>query len=361
MTSKLRFLVAAGIVSAAMMSASSAFAAGSLVGTDVQNTATVDYQVGGVAQTQRTATDLFDVDRKVVFTLTEATATGTTSVVPNQQDAVTRFTLTNTSNDTLDFLLTAAQLSGGTAAHGGTDNFDVTGFTFFVDVDPDGAGPLLPDGVYTAATDTATTVDNLAPDTSRTIFIVGDIPISTTNGQVAGVTMTANVRNSDGSVITAATDATVNTAGIETIFADAGRNGTETAGDDYTVAAPNLTVTKLSRVVRDNVNGPGTSADPTNPKAVPGATVEYCIRVTNGASAATATNVSVQDNLNLEPDFTYDSSFTPKYDGTVVTGSTCTPGTLDATYNAGTNTVSATLSNIAAGETRTLVFRVTID
>jgi hypothetical protein len=353
MTSKLKILVAAGTVTAAMMSASSAFAAGSLVGTDVQNTATVDYQVGGVPQTQKSATDLFDVDRKVLFTLTEATPLGTTSVNPGQQDRVTTFTLNNTSNDTLDFNLAAAQLAGGTAEHGGTDIFDVTGFTFFVD----GNG----NGTYEVASDTATTVNNLAPDTSIAIFIVGDIPLTATNGQVAGVTMTATARNSDGTAITAATDLTANTAGIETIFADTGRDGIESDGDDYTIAAPNLTVTKLSRVVRDNVNGPGTSADATNPKAVPGATVEYCIVVSNAASAATATNVAVADNLNLEPDFTYDGSFTPKLDGTVVSGNTCTPGATDATYNGGTNAVSGTLTNIAAGETRTLVFRVTID
>lgn len=346
MTSKLKILVAAGTISAAMMSASSALAAGSLVGTDVQNTATVDYQVGGVPQTQRTATDLFDVDRKVIFTLTEATPPGTTTVVPGQQDAVTTFRLNNTSNDTLDFVLSAAQLAGGTAEHGGTDVFDVTGLTFFVD----GNG----NGTYEVATDTATTVNNLAPDTSIAIFVVGDIPLAQTNGQVAGVTMTASVRNADGTVITPATDATPNTAGIETIFADASRDGIESDGDDYTLAAPNLTVTKLSRVISDGVST-------SNFKAVPGAVVEYCIVVTNGAGAATATNVAVADNLNLEPDFTYLAAFTPKYDGTVVTGNTCTPGTLDATYNGGTNTVSATLSNIAAGQTRTLVFRVTID
>ncbi len=354
MTSKLRILVAAGIVSAAMMSASSAFAAGSLVGTDVQNTATVDYQVGGVAQTQRTATDLFDVDRKVLFTLTEAATTGTTSVVPNQQDAVTRFTLNNTSNDTLDFILSAAQLGGGTAEHGGTDVFDLTGLTFFVDNDPDGNGPLTGDGVYVAGTDTATTVNNLGPDISATIFIVGDIPIAQTNGQVAGVTLTASVRNADGTVITPATDLTPNSAGIETIFADAGRDGAESDGDDYTIAAPNLTVTKLSRVISDGVST-------SNFKAVPGAVVEYCIVVSNGAGAATATNVFVSDDLNLEPDFTYQASFTPKFDGTAVTGNVCTPGAPNAAYNGGTNTVSATLTNIAAGETRTLVFRVTID
>ncbi len=346
MTSTLKFLVATGTISAAMMSASSAFAAGSLVGTDVINTATVDYQVGGVAQTQRTATDTFDVDRKVIFTLTEATPTGTTSVVPGQQDAVTRFTLTNTSNDTLDFGLAAAQLAGGAAEHGGTDVFDVTGFTFFADANSN--------GTYEAGTDIATSVNNLAPDTSIAVFIVGDIPLVQTNGQVAGVTMTATALNADGSAIVASTDSDANTAGIETIFADTGRDGIEGDGDDYTLAAPNLTVTKLSRVISDGVSA-------SNFKAVPGAVVEYCIVVSNGAGAATATNVAVADNLNLEPDFTYLAAFTPKYDGTVVTGSTCTPGTLDATYNGGTNTVSATLSDIAAGETRTLVFRVTID
>ncbi len=348
MTSKLKILVAAGTVTAAMMSASSAFAAGSLVGTDVQNTATVDYQVGGVPQTQRTATDLFDVDRKVLFTLTEATPLGTTPVNPGQQDRVTTFTLNNTSNDTLDFSLAAAQLGNGTnnAEHGGSDAFDVTGFTYFVD----GNG----NGTYEVASDTATTVNNLAPDTSIAIFIVGDIPLTATNGQVASVTMTATALNSDNTAITAATDLTANTAGIETIFADTGRDGIESDGDDYTVNAPNLTVTKLSRVVSDGVSA-------TNPKAVPGAVVEYCIVVSNAASAATATNVAVSDNLNLEPDFTYRAAFTPKLDGTVVSGNTCTAGPTNATYNGGTNTVSGTLTNIAAGETRTLVFQVTID
>ena len=346
MTSKLKILVAAGTISAAMMSASSAFAAGSLVGTDVINTATVDYQVGGVAQTQRTATDTFDVDRKIAFTLTEAAVIGTTSVSPGQQDAVTRFTLNNTSNDTLDFSLAAAQLAGGTAEHGGTDVFDVTGLQFFVDANGN--------GTFEPGTDIATTVNNLAPDTSLTIFVIGDIPLAQTNGQVAGVTMTATALNADGTAITAATDGTANTAGIETIFTDTGRNGIETGGDDFTVAAPNLTVTKLSRVVSDGISA-------TNPKAVPGAVVEYCIVVSNAAGAATAANVLVADNLNLEPDFTYLGSFTPKYDGNVVSGNTCTPGTLNATYNGGTNTVSATLSNIAAGQTRTLVFQVTID
>ncbi len=365
MTSKLKLLVATSFIPAVMMGASAAYAAGTLVDTNIQNDVSVNFQVSGVNQTAETASNVFEVDRKVIFTLLEAATTGTTSVGPNQQDAVTRFQLTNSSNDMLDFSLAAAQLGGGTAEHGGTDNFNVSNLQFFVDADPDGAGPLLPDGIFNSAVDTATTVDNLAPDAQRYIFVVGDIPIAQVTGDVAGVTMTATALLSTGGAITASGDGDLNTAGIETIFADTGRDGIESDGDDYTVSAADLTVTKLSRVVRDNLNGPGTSADPTNPKAVPGATVEYCIVVSNAATAtATATNVAVSDDLSIATlsDISYDGSFQAVLDGTVVTGNTCTPGATNASYSGGTNgIVSGTLTNIAPGETRTLVFRVTID
>ncbi len=347
MTSKLKLLVASSVITAALMSANSAHAAGTLSGTDITNQVNVNYQVGGVAQNQVTASNTFETDRKVIFTVTEATPTGTTSVSPGQQNAVTTFVVSNTSNDTLDFTLGATQLAGGTAEHGGTDVYDVTGLQFFVDANNN--------GTYEAATDVATTINNLAPDANVRVFIIGDIPLTQTNGQVAGVTLTATAQNSDGTAITAATDATANgQLTVETIFADTGRNGVESDGDDYTVGAANLTVSKLSRVISDGVSA-------TNPKAIPGAVVEYCIVVSNAAGAAIATNVNISDNLNLVPDVTYLNTFTPATDGTAVTGSTCTAGTGTGTYTAGTNTVSGTLTNIAAGETRTLVFRVTID
>lgn len=346
MTSKLKLLVATSTVTAVLMNAGSAHAAGTLVGTDIQNNVTVNYQVGTVAQTAETGSNTFKVDRKIIFTAIEAATTGTTSVVPGQQDAVTRFQVNNTSNDTLDFTLSAAQLSGGLAEHGGTDVFDVSNLQFFVDANGN--------GTYEAGTDTATTINDLAPDQSRYVFVIGDIALTQTNGQVAGVTLTATARNSDGSPITAATDSTTNTDNVETIFADTGRDGVESDGDDYTVSAADLTVSKLSRVVSDGVSA-------SNPKAIPGAVVEYCIVVSNAAGAATATNVAVSDDLSLVPDVTFQGSFTPAIDGTVVSGNTCTPGAGSGSYNGGTNVVSGTLANIAGGETRTLVFRVTID
>lgn len=349
MTSKLKFLVATGTLSAAIMNASSAYAAGTLVGTDITNQASVSYQVGGVAQTAAVDSDMFEVDRKVLFTVQED-GNVTTSVVPNAQNAYTTFIVNNTSNDTLDFSLSPTQLSGGAATHGGTDVFDVQNLEVFVDSNGN--------NVYDAGVDTATSINNLAPDTSVRVFIVGDIPTTQTNGQIAGVTLAATALNSDGSAITASTDSNANTAGVETIYADAGRDGVESDQDDFTVSTASLSVTKLSRVVSDGVSS-------SNPKAVPGAVVEYCIVVTNSGSQP-ATNVSVSDDLSAASlaNITYDSSFQAKLDGTVVNmaTNTCTPGTTNAAYSGGSNgIVSGTLSNIAVGDTRTLVFRVTID
>ncbi|MEQ1549657.1 hypothetical protein [Sphingorhabdus sp.] len=349
MTSKLKFLVAASTLPAVIMNASSAYAAGTLVGTDITNNVSVAYQVGGVSQTAATDSNMFEVDRKILFTVQED-ANVTTSVVPGEQNAYTTFVVSNTSNDTLDFSLNPTQLGGGTATHGGTDVFDVSNLEVFVDSNGNNQ--------YDFGVDTATTINDLAPDTSVRVFIVGDVALTQTNGQVAGVTLSATALNSNNTAITAATDATANTDGVETIFADTGRDGIESDEDDFTVSTASLTVTKLSRVVRDNLNGAGTSADATNPKAVPGATVEYCIVVANTGSQ-TATNVAVSDDLSLVPDVTFDASFTPATDGTVVSGNTCTAG--GGTGSFASNIVSGTLTNIAAGQTRTLVFRVTID
>ncbi len=69
----------------------------------------------------------------------------------------------------------------------------------------------------------------------------------------------------------------------------------------------------------------------------------------------------VSDDLATLTDVTYVAS-SGKIDGTVVSGSTCTPGTTNASYTGGANgIVSGTLTDIAPGETRTLVFQVTID
>lgn len=357
MTNTLKHLAMASGVAVAVLGATPAFAAGTAAGSTITNTATVNYQVGGVAQTAINASNSIIVDRKITLTVAEV-GSATTSVAPGATAQVTSFTVTNTSNDTLDLGLTAAQLAGGTAKHGGTDNFDVTGLGMFVDTNGN--------GVYDAGTDQAVTyLDEMAPDTSRTVFIVANIPISRVNGDVAGVTLTAQARaggtaGSQGAVIVETVGP--NTAAMDTVFADAAgpaagdaaRDGKASDGDDYTVSAPTLTVTKQSRVVSDPINGS------TNPKLIPGAVVEYCIVVANAAGGAAANSVAISDPLPAQTTFVASSSFlNGTYTGTAPTGTCNLDGTAGGSVAAGT--LSGTLGTIAAGTTRTLYFQVTIN
>ncbi|CAN5309827.1 hypothetical protein BH09PSE3_BH09PSE3_09470 [soil metagenome] len=209
-----RTLAAFGTVVLAGISAP-AFAAGTTAGSTITNTVSVGYSVGGVAQTAINASNVFTVDRKISLTVAE-TGTTTTTVSPGQTAAVTTFTVTNTSNATLDLGLSVAQQVGGTAQHGGTDNFDVTTPAMYVDTNGN--------GVYDAGTDTAVTyLDEVAADGVRTVFVVANIPAARINGDIAGVTLTAQARESgaagtQGAVSTETTGA--NTAGQDTVFAD---------------------------------------------------------------------------------------------------------------------------------------------
>ncbi len=348
---------ALGIVS---LAATPAFAAGTNAGDTITNTVTVNYQVGGVAQTAIQASDNIIVDRKINLTVAEV-GTATTSVVPGQTNAVTTFTVTNTSNTAIDVGLTAAQLAGGTAAHGGTDVFNLTGLTMYVDNPVTGTV-----GSWDAGDAAVTYLDELAADASRTIFLVGNVPIGATNGQVAGVTLTgvgqqAGTAGTQGGNWTATAGA--NTAGIDTVLADAAGlagdiayDGKHSDDDDYTISAPLLNVYKTSRVISDPVNGT------TNPKMIPGAVVEYCLIVVNGAAGAPANSVSLSDPLPAAT--TYLGTFTPlvggTYTGTAPTGTCNADGTATAgAHSAGT--ISGSLGTLNAGTTRTVLFRVTIN
>jgi uncharacterized repeat protein (TIGR01451 family) len=352
MTRHLRFLAATSGLAVAALAASPAFAEGTTAGTTITNQVSLSYKVGGVDQTAITASNSFKVDRKINLTVAEVGDT-TTSVSPGQQSAVTTFDVTNASNAPLDFALAVSQLSGGTATHGGTDNFNGTDVKIFRDTNGNGS--------FDAGTDLeASFLDEVTADQTRRVFVVLNVPLGRATGDVAGVRLTAtaaeaNSAGSQGAAVTQTGGA--NTDEVDTVFADAGTSGGNTAydgihfdEDDYTILAASLIATKTSRVISDPVNGT------TNPKMIPGAVVEYCIAVGNSSGSATAGNLNISDTLPGETD--YLSAFGIKLNGTV-TGAACNAdGASGGSYAAGV--VSGTLADLLAGETRTLVFRVTV-
>jgi uncharacterized repeat protein (TIGR01451 family) len=349
----LKLLAGASLLTS--FAASSAYAAGTASGSIISNTATVNYSVGGVAQSPVSNTPTtFTVDRKVVFRVDETAPVATTTVAPGQNAAVTTFTVSNTSNATMDFGLSFVQPAGGTAAHGGTDNFDATGIGMFADTNGN--------GTYDAGTDLAITfLDEVLADTSRTVFIVANIPAGRVTGDVAGVTLTGQARDggvsgTQGAVST--NTAGANTAGVDTVLADTAYDANNTASDglgvardDFTVSTAAITLTKVVTPLSDGFN---TAA---NAKMIPGATIQYCIIAANAAGGATATGVTITDPVPATLSIVAGSL---RINGTATAGVCNADGVAGGTI-AGQNVSSGALSNITAGTNRTIYFTATVN
>jgi uncharacterized repeat protein (TIGR01451 family) len=255
--------------------------------TTVSNSVTVDYQVGGFAQTPKTANAAFVVDTKVDLTVTYNSG-GNVNVSPGQllpgadpaasvRYALT-FSVTNVSNKALDFILSAGNTSG--------DNIDA------------GQWKLYSDAAFTSE---ITHTGSLAQDNGqKTVYLVATIPNDAVNGNLATLYLKAQAseNGTDALAATSSTDAN-GLMTVEVVFADGhglddqDRDGMISARGTYSVVAPLLTVTKTSSVIEY----PGGLTPAVNEvlKAIPNAKVRYTIHVTNTGTAA-ATTVSIVDS-----------------------------------------------------------------
>ena len=324
--------------------ASPAFAAGTTAGTVITNNVSVDYTVGGVNQTDATATNNITVDRKVNVTVARVDNTAT-PVVPGAANQAVTFRIENVSNAPFDFQLDAVQTaSAAPAGITGTDGFNVTApLVYYLDNG---------NGVFDGPDTVVTHLNSLASDTPVTVHVVAaQVPLGTANGLIAAVTLTATAKENDNGAAlgTNLTQASTNTAAMDTIFADTAgatdgtRDAAFSATDDYVILTATLTATKTSSVVAGDY---GTGA------AIPGATVQYCISVANTGGVA-ATGVAISDTLPGQ--VTYDSAY-----GVKVGGANCTtPGAGAGSYTSGV--VSGTIATLGTGATQTLIFRATIN
>ena len=275
--------------------ATSVFAAGTAAGTQIQNSATLTYNVGDQEKTVEAASN-FLVDDKVnvvsttVDTQAVTASTGTTNVVLT-------FKVRNDGNSVHDFLISA--LTNSSKAFVGTsnevtDSNDAQNVRVYVD---NGDDTFNPDD------DTQTYIDELAPDEEKTVFIVADMPSDANDGDIAVYDLQVQVaeggaKGTKGEAITSddsdVADA-VNT--VQIVFADgagsidAVHDGKFSSTDAYKIITATVTITKNSIVLSDPVN------DTNNPKRIPGAVVRYCFIVENTGSTD-ATNVLVTDDMD---------------------------------------------------------------
>ena len=269
-----------------------AWADGTPSGTSIDNTATIDYTVGGVGQTQITSnTASFVVDNRVDLTVTTIDA-AIVSVVPGSFNQVLTYTVTNGGNTTQDYSLTAPNSAAG--AFGFPETFDANNVRVFVD----GNG----NNTFELGTDTAIYIDELVMDATITVFVVADIPAGQVDADVASYDLIAQTAQGAGPGAQGAdivTDDAANPddpAVVQIVFADGAgsadvaNDGQHSSLDGYMVLTAALNVAKSADVVNDPVNGI------TNPKAIPGATMEYTINIGNTGNAA-ADNVTIDDAI----------------------------------------------------------------
>ncbi len=368
MTSKLKRLGSCSIIALVAVGSVPALAGGTLAGSSVTNTATVNYNVGTVARSANDS-DVFVVDRRIDLVVDE-TDGAATLVSPGQTGAVQTFTLQNTSNAPMDFALTTVQPAGGAATFTGTDNFNATNVLLFRDTNGN--------GTYDAGTDAAVTqaagvyyIDELGIDATVRIFVVADVPTTQVADDVAAVRLVATTRDGGGAgalgAVTAASGA--NTAAMDTVFADDDdvvgnlRDGVDSDSDDYRVAAANLLVGKSSTITSDPLPGAPDFH-------IPGAVIRYCIVVRNtGTSAATAVNLAdtLPTTLNivaasLRINATVNLNGTP---GNVLDDTCAADGVVGGTATDNANptadTVAWSVGSIAPNTSVGLVFEATVN
>jgi uncharacterized repeat protein (TIGR01451 family) len=325
-----------------LLTPSHVMALGTPSGTNITNSATLDYEVLGNPQAQLTSNvTTFVVDNRVDLTVAEVSST---TVTPGATNQVLVFTVTNTGNTTQGYSLATTA--------GAADDFDMTGVEIYLDVDNDGVLDIPGDTLYAPGTRVA----DIAPDASIQILVVADTPLGIPDGDTALYNLIATTLDAGTTTITANDTAIAdNPAAIEVVWADAA--GTDDAATDgqhsadavYTVATAALDVSKTQAVISDPFNGGA------NPKAIPGATIRYTITVTNTGSEV-ATDIVLVD---ATPANTTYAAGTITVDGAARTDINDGDGSDYGATNAGS--VTATIPTIGVAGSAVVTFDVTID
>ena len=343
----------------AMVLPGTAFADGTDPNQLISNTATIDYDIGGVGQDTLTSdTAEFRVDRKVDLLLTPDTQTFD-PVVPNDTE-VWPIQLVNEGNDTQGYRLNIVALGG--------NSFEADQVQIYID-DGSTAGSLdATDSLYSTWAGGVETfsgsenIGDLIKDATLDLLVVADIPGAAADGSSASYYITATTLDAGTTTDTSQDTGAWTPMTVQTVFVDghgpdpgdtgepdSAPDGTYSAQVTYTVGGADITAAKSSTVVDDNISG-------TSPpyKAIPGATVQYSITITNNGSVD-AGNVLITDQI---PSFTTYVPDSVQIDGVDYDDSdpevTYTPGS-PAVLTVDVDTVTG------SGGSKTVTFLVTIN
>jgi len=262
-----------------------ALAVGTASNVPIDNTATVDYQVGTNPRTVSGSAPTILVDNRVDLDVTNTDAGNNVDVSPGQTDRILTYTVTNTGNTTQGYLLSVAVP---------TATIPAGNIRIYVDANNDG----VPDAgeLYAAGTNAGDLDPNgiIGTDDVMQVLVVADIPAGATNTSSDDFRLVA--QTTDAGTATVTTAAATATPGVDNVFADtagttsdANRDGQHSDAATFTVQAAALAAVKSIVSTTDEFGGNF---------AIPGADVVYQIRVTNsGTAAVDLDTVSITDPI----------------------------------------------------------------
>lgn len=310
--------------------ATPAFAAGTIAGTDIANTASATYDTPEGPVIVDSNIVIFKVDELLDVTVVSSDP-GDVTTNPGKTGNVQKFRVTNTGNGNEAFKLTA------NTAHVG-DDFDPTLQQIVLDTNGNGVYDSGVDEVYVAGSNDP----EFTPDESKTVFIITSTPTGLDNGDRAEVSLTA--------------EALTGTGTPGTVFAGKGQGGGDavvgTTGADsndsgfLAVQAASVALVK-SATISDPFGGD---------RPVPGAVVTYSL-VATISGAGTLSNLVITDPIPVG--VTYEPG------SMTLQGATGSPLTLtdandsDAGNFNGTR-IAVNTGNVPAGETRTVTFKAVV-
>ena len=317
-------------VSTLLAISAAAGAAGTPVGTVIQNTATVDFDLAGTPIRLQSNTTTITVAERVDVAVTLQSPQ--VLVAANDTNRAILFTVTNTGNGSETFALAIESVLTG-------DDFDPVPAALPIYFDTDGSGDLnAGDQVYTPGGNDPV----LAADASIDVFIVNDIPGTVVNGDIGLSQLTATSLTGTGAPGTEY--AGLGDGGVDAIIGSSG--GEDADSGEYLVSDIAVNVFK-TQAVADPFGGN---------EAIPGATLTYTIAV-DVTTAATATASVLRDAI---PTYT---SYVPNSITLNATGLSdaidADAGEFDST---GTPTVIVRLGDLTQADgVQTVEFQVTID
>lgn len=306
-----------------------AFAAGTAVGTVIENTANVSFELAGTPLVAQSNTTVITVAERINVAVTLQSPQ--TLVSANDAGRELLFTVTNTGNGVESFLLSIDSVIPG-------DDFDPIPAVPAIYFDTDGSGDLnVGDVAYVAGANDPV----LNPDESVNVFLVNDIPAAA-NGEIGRSELTATSNTGTGAAGTVF--AGQGDGGVDAVIGLSG--GSDSATGEYLVSDVLISVVKTQSVL-----DPNGGSEP-----IPGAVLTYTVTV-EVVSAGVATASVFNDAI---PTFTtYVPSSITLNSVAVSDAIDVDEGELDTN---GPPTVIVRLGDLTQADgVQTVVFQVTID